>query len=134
MLVVMFPIIYQVAVVHLDTLEMRLCCVKGNNKFKKTHVVFVVKMQYVESVKTEYQHAHAYQEWLEVHHHVDQNVYPVETVHYNRLVSTKNVKIRVLAHVEVSIVLMELFPCNFSNLIYEPKIIKVSVVHERKIK
>lgn len=62
MLVVMSPIISRVAVVRLDTQEMHLCCVEEKNKFKKTHVVFVVKMRYVESVKMEYQFAHVYQE------------------------------------------------------------------------
>lgn len=59
-------------------------------------------MQFVVSVKMEYQYAHVYLEWLEAHLHADQNVYLVEIVHYSRPVLIKSVKIRVLEHVAVS--------------------------------
>lgn len=108
MLAVMFPIIYQAVAVHLDIPEMHSCCVREKNKFRKILVVFVVKTQCAESVKMVYQYVHVYQGWLEAHHHVGQNVCPVETALYNRLASIKSVETRVLEHVAVSFVLNEI--------------------------
>lgn len=87
----MFQITYQAVAAHLAITAMHSFCVKEKNKLQKIHAVFVVKMPSVESVKMEYQYAHVYQAWLEVHRHVDRNVYRAEIAPYSRLVSIKNV-------------------------------------------